>query len=75
MTAKTLARIEALVWTLIYGGLFAVALGLATMRDAPAAGWALAIGGGLVAAVGVVLIFVRARLTAAPARPGAQSDA
>ena len=37
-------------------------LGLATGRSDAALGWSLVLGGGLAAAVGVVLIAVRARL-------------
>jgi hypothetical protein len=73
-TSKRLARLEALIWTLIYGGLFGMVLGLATERLDDAIGWSLIVAGALVAAVGVALIFVRARLQPAPA-PKAQSDA
>ena len=34
-SARTLARIERLIWILIYGGLFALILGLATRRPTP----------------------------------------
>lgn len=61
-SAKTLARIERLVWILIYGGLFAFILGLATLSREPTAAWSLIVLGGCVAAVGVVLIWVRSRL-------------
>ncbi|WP_367280466.1 hypothetical protein [Ramlibacter sp.] len=50
-------------------------LGLATQRFDDAVGWSLVVVGGLAAAVGAVLILVRARLVEAPAAPGAQSDA
>ena len=61
-SAKTLARIERLIWILIYGGLFALVLGLATLSRAPATAWSLIVLGGCVAAAGVVLIWVRSRL-------------
>lgn len=61
-TPKTLRRVQALVWILVYGGLLTLVLGLATARQDPVLGHSLAIGGGIVAALGVVLIFVRARL-------------
>ncbi|PJI97255.1 hypothetical protein CLU85_2031 [Acidovorax sp. 69] len=65
MTApKTLQRLHKLIWTLIYGGLLALVLGIATARTDDAIGWSLMVGGGLVAAAGVVLIGVRARLKA-----------
>jgi hypothetical protein len=62
MAANPHARIENWIWILIYGGLFLVILGIATGRTAPSTGWLLAIPGALVAAVGVVLIYVRSRL-------------
>ena len=61
-SAKTLTRIERLVWILIYGGLFAFVLGLASLSRAPATAWSLIVLGGCAAVVGVVLIWIRARL-------------
>lgn len=53
---------EKLVWILIYGGLIAVGLGIALQqRGSATLGWTLVTGGGVVAAVGVVLIWVRSR--------------
>ncbi len=60
----TLQRLQKLVWVLIYGGLLALILGIATARTDAALGWTLIVGGGVLAAVGVVLIVVRARLRA-----------
>ncbi|MFT3721211.1 hypothetical protein [Pseudorhodoferax sp.] len=65
-TPKTLQRLQALIWILIYGGLLTLALGLATRRYDDALGWALGLAGGAVALVGFVLIFVRARLQPGP---------
>jgi len=62
VTTHTLQRLHKLIWVLIYGGLLTLVLGLATGRSDAALGWSLALGGGLAAAVGVVLIAVRARL-------------
>ena len=59
---KPHARLEAWIWVLIYGGLFALILGLATGRSNEALGWSLAVPGVIVATVGVVLIYVRSRL-------------
>lgn len=58
----TLQRMHKLIWVLIYGGLLALVLGIATARTDDALGWTLIVGGGVLAAVGVVLIPVRARL-------------
>lgn len=70
-TARTLSRLDALAWILIYGGLLAVVLGLATHGAAAIAGWSLGVLGGIAAAAGVVLIVLRSRLHEQP--PGAQS--
>ncbi|WP_440112494.1 hypothetical protein [Acidovorax sp. BL-A-41-H1] len=59
---QTLQRLQTLIWVLIYGGLLTLVLGIATARSDRALGWTLAVAGGLAAAVGVVLIAVRARL-------------
>lgn len=69
---RTLARLDALTWTLIYGGLFAIVLGLATGNAHLVAGWSLGVVGGCAVVAGVVLIVVRSRLRETPA-PGAQS--
>ena len=61
---RTLQRLQNLIWVLIYGGLLTLVLGIATARTDEATGWVLVVGGGVVAAVGVVLIAVRARLQA-----------
>jgi hypothetical protein len=63
MTApQTLERMHQLIWALIYGGLLTLVLGLATARADEVLGWALSAVGGVLAAVGVVLIGVRSRL-------------
>ncbi len=54
------ARLETLIWVLIYGGLLALCLGIFVLRQGGALGWALLIGGGVAAAVGAALIAVRA---------------
>jgi F0F1-type ATP synthase assembly protein I len=59
---KTLQRLQALIWALIYGGLLTLVLGIATARLAHALGWGFILGGALAAAVGVALIAVRAGL-------------
>ena len=61
---RTLQRLQNLIWVLIYVGLLTLVLGIATARTDEATGWVLVVGGGVVAAVGVVLIAVRARLQA-----------
>ena len=56
------ARIDMLIWVLIFGGMFAIALGVASRPVAPATGWVLMVIGVCVGAAGVVLIWVRSRL-------------
>ena len=63
---STLQRLQKLIWVLIYGGLLTLVLGIATARTDAATGWVLMVVGGVVAAVGVVLIAVRARLKTDP---------
>jgi hypothetical protein len=65
-TPKNLKRLQALVWILVYGGLLTLVLGLATGPYDADLGTCLVAGGGIVAALGVVLIFVRARLKPTP---------
>ena len=64
--AHTLQRLHKIIWALIYGGLLTLVLGISTARTDATTGWVLMVGGGVVAAVGVVLIAVRARLKADP---------
>ena len=71
-SARTLARLDKLVWTLIFVGLFMVVLGIASHDEAAIAGWSLTVLGGIATAAGVVLIYVRSRLQEAPPA-GAQS--
>jgi hypothetical protein len=61
-TQRTLARLDALAWTLIYGGLFALVLGIASHDQTVIGGWSLSVLGIVAAIAGVVLIIVRARL-------------
>ncbi|HEY2256593.1 MAG TPA: hypothetical protein VGI11_13225 [Variovorax sp.] len=61
-SGKPHAALEAWIWVLIYGGLFALILGIATGRSDPTLGWSMAAPGVVVALVGVVLIYVRSRL-------------
>ena len=53
-----------LIWVLIYGGLLTLVLGLSVARTDGALGWSMVVGGGGVALLGVVLIYIRSRLKA-----------
>ncbi len=65
-SAKSLARLQALVWVLIYGGLLTLVLGLSTQRTDDALGWSLVVLGAGAAAAGFALIWVRSRLKQDP---------
>ncbi|MDM0013247.1 hypothetical protein QTH87_12460 [Variovorax sp. J22P168] len=62
--SKPYARLESWIWILIYGGMFAVILGLVAGRVNEPLGWAMAVPGVVLAVTGVVLIYVRSRLGA-----------
>jgi hypothetical protein len=60
---RTLARLDALAWILIYGGLFTLILGIASHGHTQVGGWSLSVIGIVAAVAGVVLIVLRARWT------------
>ena len=60
----SVARIESLIWVLVYGGLFAICLGVALQRRGEAYGWGVAAVGGVAVATGAVLVWVRSRMRA-----------
>ena len=69
---RTLAWIDSLAWVALYGGLFAIVLGIATGGGHVVAGWSLGVLGAAGVIAGIVLIFVRSRLSEPP--PDAQSS-
>ena len=58
----TKRKLDIWVWVLIYGGMLGAGLGGFMQSRSPALGATLLVGGGAVAAIGVVLIFVRSRM-------------
>ena len=62
-SSKSIARLQQLIWILIYGGLLTLVLGLSVQRIDDALGWSMVVAGSVVAAIGFVLIYVRSRLT------------
>ncbi len=62
-SSQTRTRIENVAWFLIYGGLFAALVGIFTRGANEILGWVLIGSGVLEVAVGVVLIYVRSRMT------------
>lgn len=57
-----MARLHGLIWILIYGGLLTLVLGLSVAPIDDDWSWSLIVVGGLVAAIGVLLIFVRSKM-------------
>ena len=57
-----LMRLETLIWVLIYGGLLTLGVGFFMSRREEGSGIAAVVAGGTLAALGVVLIYVRSRL-------------
>ena len=55
-------RVESWVWTLIYGGMGLLGLGLSVQRTNASLGWGMVVLGGAAALVGAVLIWVRSRM-------------
>lgn len=71
-SARALAWVERIAWICIYGGCFAIVLGVVSGEVHVIAGWSLGVLGGVAVAAGIVLIVVRSRL-AEPPPAGAQS--
>ena len=62
VSSKFVARLEGVIWILIYGGLLALVLGLFVMPVDDDMGRGLVVGGGLTALAGGGLIYVRSRI-------------
>jgi hypothetical protein len=73
-SARTLARLDALAWALIYGGLFTLVLGIASHGETAIGGWSLSVLGTIAAIAGVVTIVIRARLPQASETGTANKD-
>ena len=59
-------RVEVLVWVLIYGGLIVFGLGVALSRGGLDYGWSCSAAGIVLALAGVVLVYVRSRMSDRP---------
>ncbi len=55
------AALDRLIWVLIYGGLLVACLSLFVARQRSSLAWPMGIVGALVAVIGAILVFVRAR--------------
>jgi hypothetical protein len=60
------ARVAALIWVLIYGGLFAIALGVALRRTGAPLGEVAIVAGAAAVVAGIMLVWVRSRMAEPP---------
>lgn len=60
----TVARVEVLVWVLIYGGLLILAVGLALRDSSSVLAHGLGVAGLALAGVGAFLVWLRSRMVA-----------
>ena len=58
-----MARLHKIIWTLIFGGLITIILGIFVERAGDAIGWMMVATGGVLTAIGVVLIYVRSTMS------------
>lgn len=63
---KAVARLHGLIWILIYGGLLTLVLGLFVENADDATGGLMVVTGGIAAALGFVLIYVRSKIKGGP---------
>ena len=56
------ARLDAIAWTLVFGGLLVVGVGIALQRNGAGYGWGVVVAGALVVAAGVVVVWLRSRI-------------
>ncbi len=56
------ARLHNIIWTLIFGGLLTAILGIFVGKSDDAFGWTMVVGGGVLVAVGAILIYVRSKM-------------
>ena len=62
-TDPSMARLHKIIWTLIFGGLITVILGIFVGKTDDTIGWIMVAAGGVLTVVGVVLIYVRSTMT------------
>ncbi len=56
------ARLHKITWTLIYGGLLALILGIFVGKTDAAIGWMMIAAGGVMTVVGAILIYIRSTM-------------
>jgi hypothetical protein len=65
-TDPKMARLHKIIWALIFGGLLTVILGLFVGKTDDGLGWMMMAAGGVLTAVGAVLIYVRSTMADKP---------
>ncbi len=65
-TDPKMVRLHKIIWSLIFGGLLTVILGIFVGKADDAIGWIMVVAGGLMTAGGAVLIYVRSTMTSEP---------
>lgn len=58
-----MARLHKIIWTLIFGGLLTLILGIFVGKTDEAIGWVMIAAGSAMTAVGALLIYVRSTMT------------
>ena len=61
-TNPKMARLHKIIWSLIFGGLLTVILGIFVGKTDNSVGWTMVAAGGVLAVIGAVLIYVRSKL-------------
>ena len=61
-TNPEMARLHKIIWSLIFGGLLTVILGIFVGKTDDVVGWTMVAAGGVLAVIGAVLIYVRSKL-------------
>ena len=61
-SSRRIARVEALIWILIYAGLLLLVLGMSMTHYDAALAWPTMIAGSALAAIGVWLIYLRSKM-------------
>ena len=62
-TDPRMARLHKIIWTLIFGGLLTIVLGIFVGKMDDAIGWVMIAAGSTLTVVGAILIYVRSTMT------------
>jgi hypothetical protein len=62
-TDPRMARLHKIIWTLIFGGLLSLILGIFVGKADDGIGWMMIAAGGVMTLVGAILIYIRSTMT------------